>query len=576
MGLFELLFEKQIMERLKNLQRQINRYVQTVWLVFRSPLSAVRLSLNNRTTNEYKKQIAPIPFIILSLLLASVIKNLASPLFAVDKPFFEDAGYLIILRIYRHFITSVENIFHGMLNGDTVFFSLKFAIIILVAVLWARMLTDRTRRYWQDVASLSYLLPIALLADIALFCVINLMYRIVGENPILFAVVHNILIVLSVLFVYGILLRVVDQVYFSKGRKRVVHATCYAMVVPVLLFLLFATQIILPAAVYMYRVYKPIWEGDYKFDTGKHEAAENFYKQAIHNDALELFSGGARARLLSVYAQRILNGLPYSVTDSNISNRLFRHLVNTETYSRLKKIRQQEKPISPKELVELRDTIVDSYIATGDIPVTSSDVDCALRPTAAEEGCNWLPKESIEKFENTPFQREKLYYQIYRARALKLEPHWLNTMRYILFLYGLPARIEFLFVQYHAKNMMRDGKVLAEFDDKSRLMMFDRDRIVKINRWFKKQRAKYTHLKISDIDLEKLTDQEIGFLFCQAYLNYLRDEARLLAVSPVCREVTFIRQTVISMEEQLKRLAEDAMYRRLPPTNSNHIISNRN
>lgn len=68
-----------------------------------------------------------------------------------------------------------------------------------------------------------------------------------------------------------------------------------------------------------------------------------------------------------------------------------------------------------------------------------------------------------------------------------------------------------------------------------------------------------------DTEIEKLSYQELVFQIRQTCLNYLRNEARLLANSRISGELDLIRQQAVSIEEQLNWVAKDDKYRDLPP-----------
>jgi hypothetical protein len=344
------------------------------------------------------------------------------------------------------------------------------------------------------------------------------------------------------------------------------------MVVPLLLIVLVVATYVVPVGFYAYRVINPTMEGDRKLLDGDFEAAEALFHRAIENDVTGFWCGGAHIRLISVNARRILALLPNLSYDAGVRERLLRRLAQTDPFRQVLEVWRPEGPISvtPKQLVEFREAILDSYLSAGEIPVTGSELDCALRPTAAEEGCDQLPKGATPEDAQNPLQRQRFYYLIYRGRALAGEPTTRDARRYLQFLAELPIRIELLFVRYRALNLMRDSETLAALDDLDRygLLVLDRENLIKANRQIRDQGAKYPHLNMPDAELEKLSDRELGFLFRQAYFSYLRAEARLLAATQVSAESSPIGQRGASIEEQLSWVANDAMYRGLPPANN--------
>lgn len=569
MNLPELPSEQQIAKWLQGFRPQVLRYGRTLWLALRSPISVVRHSMRIRSARLTKAPIGPLPFVLLTLVCASLLHAGAMTVVGVDEPFFRDLPYHAQTLALQHAITALGRSLPGEISGFIVLATLRFAAVLLVVVFWARVLAGRARRYWTDLAALSYLLPLALLAEIIEYGAINLLYRTIGQSALLFASATLLILILAAFVVYGVVLRVVDQVYFTHGWRRIVYAAGYLTVVPVLLFVLQAAVYALPVGVSVYRVIGPTVEGDRKLLAGDYEAAETLFRRAIDRDVTGFWCGGARIRLISVEARRILALLPNLSLDSGLRERLLRRLAQADPFQRVLEAWRPEGAINvaSERLVEFRDAILDSYLSDGDIPVTNSELDCALRPTAKEEGCDLLPKEAISRGARTPVQRQQLSDLIYRARALDGEPTTADARRYLQFLAELPIRIELLFVRYHARNLMRESETLAGLDDQDRHGVLDRDALVKANRQIRDQGAKYPHLKMSDAQLEKLSDREFGFLFRQVYLGYLRTEARLLAASRVSGESSLIGQRVASIEEQLTWAASDVMYRGVPPTN---------
>jgi hypothetical protein len=503
----------------------------------------------------------------LNLAFASLLGTVADRI-GVDKPFFEDLSYYAIYRTYWHWITYLQKALPNVFNVSLVLLSLKFAMVLLAVVLWARVLAGRTRRYWADVAAFSYLLPFVLIAGIVEYCAVNLTFRMIGDHVLSFAVASSLIGMLSAVIIYGIVLRVVDQIYFARAWRRVLHVTGYLIVVPVLLFVLNVGFYMVPVGSHAYRVIRPTMEGDAKLDNGDYEAAEKLFIQAIKNDATGVWSTHAHIRLVSANAQRILALIPDILGDSGIRDRLLRNFAQIDPLRRVFNVYRSEELINvtPVQLVEFRDAILRNFLtAAGDIPVTDNNLDCALRSTAADEGCDDLPKEGIIRHANTPVQRQRFSFLIYRARALRGEPAKTDARRCFQFLFELPIRIESMFVRYRAINLERESRTLAYLDDLDRRGDLDCDYLITKNREIRDRGYKFPHLMIPDTEIEKLSERELGFHIRQAYLNYLKAEARLLAASYFSSESSLIRQQVASIEEQLNWVSNEIMYKSAQP-----------
>lgn len=569
MSLPELPSDQKITKWAQNLLRLIRLYARTVWLVLSSPTSLVLHSMHDRSIRETKEQMAPLLFALLTLVFASLLETVVANLtFSVDKPFFEHPAFLAQIRVYNYWMGSLQKFLPVGFSASIFLSSIAFAFILLVVVFWARALARPTRRFWTDLAALLYLLPIPLIVKIVGCCAINLIFRMIGESALLIGSIF-IIIMLKEFIVYSIVLRVVDQVYFKRRWQRIIHVIGYVMVVPVLLFVLLATTTMVIPGFNIYRIVSHRVEGDNKLHAGDYEAAGKLYNRAIQNDVTGYWSAGLRIRLISVDARRMLDHLPNLFYDSGMRERLHRRLEKTDPFRRVMKAWQAKGPISvtPEQLVEFRDSILDSYLSAGDIPITESELEHSLKSKAACEACDELPNEAFTGFAFTPIRRKRLYYLVYRSRVLKGEPTTADAMHYLLFLKELPIRIELSFVRYRALNLMRDSETLACLDDRSRLGILNRGHLIKTNREIRVKGAKYPHINMTDAQIEKLSDRELEFHFRQAYLNYLKAEVRLLLASRIGEESALIRQRAASIEERLNWVVNDIMYRDVPPAN---------
>lgn len=457
---------------------------------------------------------------------------------------------------------NLQKILPGFLNVSLILHSLKFALVMLVIVMWSRTIVGSPRKYWVDVAAFSYLLPFVLIAEIIVYCTINLTFRMMGDNVLSFLGVILLITMLSAVVVYGIVLKVFDQIYDARSWQRVTHITGYLIVVPVLLIVLNLAFYMGPVGLHAYTVINPTMQGDAKLEKGDYEAAEKLFIKAIQNDSTGMWSSHAHIRLVSVSAQRILKLLPDILGDSGIRERILRNFAQTDPFRRAVNVFKMEGSInvSPAQLIEFREAILHSFLNTGDIPVTSSELDYALKFAAENDGLNELPKDALKIKANTLAQRQQLSYLVYRARALKGEPTTKDAKRYLQFLFELPFRIEVMFVRYRALNLARESQTLAYFDDQHRDGYLARESLIKNNKDIRSHGYKFPHLLPPDSEIEKLSDKELAFHMRQAYLNYLKAEVRLLANSRFSVESSIIRQQVESIEEQLNWISKDAKY----------------
>ena len=241
-------------------------------------------------------------------------------------------------------------------------------------------------------------------------------------------------------------------------------------------------------------------------------------------------------------ARRILASLEELSSDSGVRGRVLRQLVATEPFRQVMDVWRPTGPLnaSPARLTEIRDAILNSYVAAGDVPVTNSELDCAMGRAPAAAVCERLPREITEKG-NDPFHRYQMYYEIYRERALAGEPNAADARRYLAFLTELPYRIELYFVRYHALNLMRDSETLAGVDDQDRLGFLDTSQLISGNRRVIEQGLKFAHLDFIRLKPEGSLRPR-GWVPVQANLShYLRSESRRLSESVLSK--TAFRQS---------------------------------
>ncbi|OIR07805.1 hypothetical protein GALL_100870 [mine drainage metagenome] len=528
----------------------------------------------NRSRVVTKVSTAPIRFALLTIVAASLLGTIADIVFGVDEPFFSDSVYGATWRAGGDWQTMLQEHLPPLFSASIFLHSLIFAVVLMAIVFWARLLSGTKRWYWNDVVATLYLLPIVLIVTIVEYCTVNLSFRIVGDDGPLFVKISWLITMISAVIAYGIVLSVIDKAYFKSGWRRSIHFVGYAVIIPILLFVLSAAIGIVPVGIQVFRVISPTLKGDAKLDKGEFEAAEKLYLQAIKSDSREVWSSRAHIQLITVYSRQILALLPDITVDSGIRARLFHYFVHREPLQRVFKLWRPQGSINvtPTQLIEFREAMLNGYLVAGDIPVTNSELDCALRSTAVEEGCDELPKEAVANYVNTPDQRQRLYYLIYRTHALRGEPAATDARRYIQFLLEVPIRIEIMYARYRALNLARESETLAYLDDKNGIEEFDRDQIIKGNSDILKHGYKYPHVILPDAELKKLSDQEIKFIFRQTYLNYLQTEVRQLAESHISGESSIIRQNSASIEEQLSWVAKENAYRGIPSANARERV----
>lgn len=571
MELPEIPTEQQITKRLQSFRRQIDRYRGTIWRSLRSPTSLVLSSMRNRPNVVSKTSTAPILFVPLTIVFASLIGTIADMIFGVDVPFYPDSSYFAIWRAYGDWITSLQAHLWYLISPAIFLQGLKFVVVSMVIVFWARLLSGSKRKYWDEVVALSYLLPIVLVAMILEYCAVNLLFRIIGTNSFLFMIANSLISIILTVFVYGVVLRVINKAYFVKGYRRSIHIVGYVLLIPIILLVLSTANSLAPAVIQFYRIISPTMKGEAKIDAREFEAAENYFLQAIKNDSRGTLSSRAHILLVSVYAHQILTRLPDITLDSGVRGRLFHYFVHTQPLQRVFKFWRPKGSIkvTPTQLIEFRDSILNSYLIAGDIPITNSEVDCALSSTAVEKDCDDLSKEDVASYVNRPEQRQKLFYFIYQKRALRGEPSTTDARRYLQFLMEIPTRIEIMYVRYRALNLARDSETLAYLDDQSRYGKFNRERIIKGNSDILKYGYKYPHLILPESELKKLSDPELEFQFRQVYVNYLRSEVKLLGELHINAESSIIKLNTASMEEQLNWVAKKYTFRDTLPENNN-------
>ena len=207
-------------------------------------------------------------------------------------------------------------------------------------------------------------------------------------------------------------------------------------------------------------------------------------------------------------------------------------------------------------------------IENGDIPITTSQIECMFQGPKVGNDCTNLSQETIDKYLYPPTKRLELYYLTYRDHTLAGEPSTNDTLRYLQFLKELRFRIDMLFLRYRALNLMRESETLARIDIWHRVGHPDRAYLIEANRKIRSQFAKFPHLEMPDEEIEKLSEEELGFMFRQEYLNYLRSEANFFLNSPICEYSAFLSNHIALIEKQLDWISNDIMYREIPQKSS--------
>ena len=87
MPLPEVTSERQITDWFQALTRQIQRYGRTLWRVLRSPGFLVGRSMRSQSIRRLRAQIAPLPFAVLTVVFASVLKTVVAPPLAFESLF---------------------------------------------------------------------------------------------------------------------------------------------------------------------------------------------------------------------------------------------------------------------------------------------------------------------------------------------------------------------------------------------------------------------------------------------------------------------------------------------------------
>lgn len=220
-------------------------------------------------------------------------------------------------------------------------------------------------------------------------------------------------------------------------------------------------------------------------------------------------------------------------------------------------------PQSPVTQLAMREAILSHYIAS-DIPITENELECAIRPSPPPEFAGLLSNDQKCLAALGRAQKEKVRETLFRAVALMGEPTTVGSERYSEFLSELPFRIEWMFVRYRLLNLMRESETLGNLDDRCRLGMLDREHLIHANRQIRITGSKYPHLLQPDSELEKMSDDELGFYLRQAYLNYLRGQGKKLSECVVARHSSLVREHSSAIDKHLELVAGDVIYRELP------------
>jgi len=300
------------------------------------------------------------------------------------------------------------------------------------------------------------------------------------------------------------------------------------------------------------------------------EEAERLLNKAIKSDYTNFWSGEAQILLISVNARKILDHYPRLISEYGVRERFYQNLKSNDPLRRALDNwgKKGHQSLSPRFLRKIREDIVNLPIENNDIPITTSEIECMFQGPIIGNDCTNLSQETIDKYLYPPNTRLQLYYLTYRDRALAGEPSTNDTLRYLQFLKELRFRVDMIFLSYRAKNLMRESETLARLDLQDRMGILDRAYLIEANKKIRSQFAKFPHLEMPDEEIEKLSEEELGFMFRQEYLNYLRSEANLLLNSPIYEYSAFLSNHIALIEKQLDWISNDIMYHEIPQKSS--------
>ncbi len=551
----------------------VRGYGKTLSFALRSPVQ-IALETSTRTAEDLETPalttppapVAFLPFVVLTVIAGSMMKSVVATLVGVHESFFDNPTYDARLAALGHTLEAFGQGLFG-LDASIVLSALSFFAVLTFVTFWARMWAGSPRSYPTEFAALSYLLPFPLIGEILGYAAQNLLYPAIGDSALAFAASAFLFALLVAGVVYGILLKVVRRLYPLTGWQEILHMGGYLAMVPILLTAFNGVACVAPVRFYASRVVGPTIEGRDKLAAQDHVTAEKLFHRAIERDPTDFWSGGARIRLVSTQARAILASLPGLSTDVGLRERLTRRLAKSASTREVLEVSRPTGPIeaTSAHLEAIRDGILTEDLAAGEIPVADNELDCALQPTAAKEGCEELPGDVVNRGADGRVARHDLLLEIYRRRALESEPAPTDKRPYVQFLGDLPIRLQLLWVRYRARNLMRESEALANLDEADRFLgAIRRERFVPATGEIPDKGLKYRHLTMPDAEMDKLPARELGFLARQAYLNYLQSEANGLKASPFCRESSLTQHQVQLVQEQLDWLAKDVMYRRAP------------
>ena len=550
--------------------RRAEAFVASYFRTLRATLTEPVVFLRAGSVSECVRPqaMAEGPLLVISLALFSILNDLLRAVGVSPNVGGGGPGLRAWVAAYFYVYDALQKQIPGWIDLQTLLTASEFVIALSGVAAVARV-TSLSRRTWsREVVRLTYFLPWFLSATLTVSTIERLLAPQFLDHPGLHGLISIALEGLVLAAALVALVVAILRAGSSPTSRRIAFALCCPALAATIFIGLALAEVTVPAAIVFRRVTRPMQRAEQLAKEGRRlDEAERLFQEALTLDPTLYWSGPARLGLAHVHALRMLSAMPVLAYDSDLIRRMGTSAVSDSAMkAALAPLNRYSGPDAVPEfvLLEVREAVLDAGVVFGEIPVTESQLDCALNERDTRV-CAVPPTVALRVRESRGSDRRQAMLRLYRELLLASQPDSPSDRRaFAGFLSRLPVSVSWMWSRYEVLNLVRETMSLYEMDLRERFPgpdEFDWRSAVKALR---DSGQKFASLSIGDSSLESMDVEVVIFLLRQSYLNYLRAEAERLASRPLAIESAVLREQLARLSALLDDVAREPVYRQRP------------